>query len=176
MRFRRCERWTVDEVVRPKVIKPVFVRFETADDGVPRLPEVRACMLTGRRVAAPDVPARRATAKVQPPAPRSRAFEAAGAARRDTGVNYFYVVFHRPRFFADNVCGRFNSSAGRANFAPVPGAMPEMANNPRLSPRMRSGAGPRTRCSAPLATHGHRQNQANRSRTPPAAPCPSRWR
>src|SRR5882724_9238403 len=53
---------------------PRFSRLKRTHDGVPGLVKMFGCVLVGRRIAAPDVPAFQAQSKMYPPVPRLEAF------------------------------------------------------------------------------------------------------
>ena len=77
------------------VVKPMLARLEALDDRVPRGGEVFRCMLTWRAVAAADVTALRAPAKMKPPFACSGAFDAACSARLGRRVDTISFGLHR---------------------------------------------------------------------------------
>lgn len=67
--------------------EPVFPWLERLHDGMARFVEMRRCMATWRGIAAADMAAQRASAKVKPPTARGKTFDATRARRRDGGVD-----------------------------------------------------------------------------------------
>jgi hypothetical protein len=74
------------------VEEPVFAGFEAADDRVAGGLGMRCGMLARRVVAAPDMTALGAPAKMQPPASAGLAFHATGPAGWNRGVDSRYGV------------------------------------------------------------------------------------
>ena len=72
--------------------EPVFAGFEAADYRVAGGSRMRCGVLGGRGVAAPDVTALGAPAKMQPPSAVGQALNAAGPARWDRGIDSSYGV------------------------------------------------------------------------------------
>ena len=71
-----------DHRLRLVIVEPVLIRLEAGNDRVPCCRRVLGRMLPRRTVAATDVPALRAPAKVKPPTARRRqAFDTPVAAR-----------------------------------------------------------------------------------------------
>lgn len=66
--MRRRQWLAGDHLVVAEVVEPILTRFETGDDGVTALVHVFAGVLARRIVAAADMPARRTSAQMEPPA------------------------------------------------------------------------------------------------------------
>jgi hypothetical protein len=79
MRLRRSQYHTANRPLLFVVIKPILTGFETCDDRVTGRSSVLGGVLAGRAIAASDMPALRASAKVQPPAARRQTLNAAVA-------------------------------------------------------------------------------------------------
>src|SRR5581483_9979921 len=79
---------------RAIVVKPFLARLEAHDDRVAGGAKVFGRVLTWRTVAAADVAALRAAAKMQPPSARSQAFDATCSARLHRGVDAVPLAFH----------------------------------------------------------------------------------
>jgi hypothetical protein len=76
------------------VIKPVLARFEALDYRVARRCGMFRCMLTWRTVAAANVTALRASAKMEPPSARGEAFDTSRSARLDRRVDAIPFGLH----------------------------------------------------------------------------------
>jgi hypothetical protein len=88
----------VERLVCPVIPEPIFVRFEARDDEVAGLPEMRSCMLVGRRIATTDVTALGATPQMKPPQSCRKTLHAACPAWSHVRINTFYFFAHvRPR-------------------------------------------------------------------------------
>lgn len=85
---------TVDERLRSKIVEPRFAWFEARDDSVFRSVKMLSRVLTRRAVATSDMPACRATAKVQPPAAGFEALDAASPAGFCAGDDFFVMLCH----------------------------------------------------------------------------------
>src|SRR5690348_15408547 len=83
----RSECRTVKKLLARVIPEPVLTGLEALDDGMTAVGRMPAGVLGRRRVAAADVTAGRTTPKVEPPASRCEALEAACAARQRTGVD-----------------------------------------------------------------------------------------
>src|SRR5580658_3653776 len=77
------------------VVKPMLARFEALDYRVTRSGVVLRCMLTWGTIAAADVTALRASAKMEPPFARSQAFGAACSAWLGRRVDAIPHGLHR---------------------------------------------------------------------------------
>jgi hypothetical protein len=71
MRVRRGKFWAGEGFLRTIVVKPMLARLETRDNRVTRGGVMFRCMLTWRTIAAADVTALRASAKMKPPSARA---------------------------------------------------------------------------------------------------------
>ena len=85
---------TVDHRLRPKIVKPRLTRFEARDNGVLRMSKMLSSVLARRAVATPDVTARRAATKVQPPAAAREALDASRPTGLRAGNDFFAVLCH----------------------------------------------------------------------------------
>src|SRR5579864_6523659 len=83
----RRQRRALRRLVGGEVPEPVLAWLEGANQGVPRTTGVRRGVLTRRGVAAADMAACGAAPQVKPPAVTRQALDAAGAARRDRGID-----------------------------------------------------------------------------------------
>ncbi len=95
----RCQRGSFEELLGAVVVEPLLTWLEAPNHGMSGCPVMGARVLAGRVVAAPDLSARRAAAKVQPPA-RLRAGEALRApspTRRGSGVDVARIAWHHGR-------------------------------------------------------------------------------
>ena len=84
-----------DELLGTIVVKPLLARFETGDYRVTRSGAVFRRMLIWRTIAAADVPAFGASAKMQPPSAQSQAFDATCSAWLDRRVDTIPLRLHR---------------------------------------------------------------------------------
>jgi hypothetical protein len=84
-----------DELLGTIVVKPLLARFETGDYRVTRSGAVFRRMLIWRTIAAADVPAFGASAKMQPPSAQSQTFDATGSAWLDRRVDTIPLRLHR---------------------------------------------------------------------------------
>jgi hypothetical protein len=77
------------------VVEPMLAWLEARDDRVTRGGVVFRCMLTWGTIAAADVTALRASAKMKPPLARGRAFDATCSARLDRRFDAIPYGLHR---------------------------------------------------------------------------------
>ena len=84
---RRGQRRPLVRLLAAVAPEPVLAGLEALDELVPGLGVVQRRVLGGRGVTAPDVPARRATTQVEPPAGVLGALETPGPARRHGRVD-----------------------------------------------------------------------------------------
>src|ERR1700682_2100333 len=87
MAFRRSEFRPVVILVLLVVPEPILARFERPDDGMSGLTPMCRRVPGQRIVAPPNVPGRRAAARVPPPAAAGIALDATGSARRNRWVD-----------------------------------------------------------------------------------------
>ena len=95
MRLRARKLRAGESLSCPIVVKPSFARLEARDDRVPRRRVVFRCMLTGRSIAAADVTALDASAKMKPPPASGRAFHATRSTRLGCEVDAIALRRHR---------------------------------------------------------------------------------
>src|ERR1700677_3006385 len=95
MRVRGRQLRAGEELSGTIVIKPSLARLEARDDRVTGRRFMFRCMLMGRSIAAADVTAFDASAKMQPPPARGRAFNATRSAWRGRGVDAIPLGLHR---------------------------------------------------------------------------------
>jgi hypothetical protein len=95
MRVRSAKLRAGEEFLSTIVVKPMLVRLETCDDRVTRSGVMFRGMLIWRTIAAADVPAFGASAKMQPPSAQSRAFDTACSAWLDRRVDAIPLGLHR---------------------------------------------------------------------------------
>jgi hypothetical protein len=84
-----------DELLCTIVVKPLLARLETRDYRVTRSDAVFRRMLIWRTIAAADVSAFGASAKMQPPSAQSQAFDATCSAWLDRRVDTIPLRLHR---------------------------------------------------------------------------------
>jgi hypothetical protein len=96
MTVRGVKLRAVDEFLRAIVVKPPLTRLETRDDRMARGGVMFRCVLIWRRVAAADVTAFGASAKMKPPCAHSQTFDATGSAWLDRRVDTVPLGLHRP--------------------------------------------------------------------------------
>jgi hypothetical protein len=84
-----------DELLCTIVVKPLLARLETRDYRVTRSDAVFRRMLIWRTIAAADVSAFGASAKMQPPSAQSQAFDATCSAWLDCRVDTIPLGLHR---------------------------------------------------------------------------------
>src|SRR4029079_6281877 len=82
----RSEHGSLEVLLGGVIPEPVLAGLEALDDRMPGVGGVAARMLRRRRVAAPDMAAVGAAAKMEPPAVRGQALCATGAARRRSEI------------------------------------------------------------------------------------------
>ena len=95
MRVRRVKLRAGDEFFRAIVVKPVLARLEARDDRVARGRVMFRCVLTWRTIAAADVTAFSASAKMQPPSAQSQAFDAACSVWLGRWIDTIPLGLHR---------------------------------------------------------------------------------
>ena len=94
-RVRSLKLWACDELLGTIVVKPLLARLETRDYRVTRSGAVFRRVLIWRTIAAADVPAFGASAKMQPPSAQSQAFDATCSAWLDRRVDTIPLRLHR---------------------------------------------------------------------------------
>lgn len=95
MRVRALKLRAGESLSRAIVVKPSFARLEACDDRVTCRRVVFRCMLIWRSIAAADVTAFDASAKMEPPSARSRAFHATRSGWRGREVDAIPLRLHR---------------------------------------------------------------------------------
>src|ERR1700735_611437 len=94
MRMRSVQFRASEKILSTIVVKPFLARLEACDYRVTRSGIVFRCMLIWRSIAAADVPAFSASAKMQPPCALSQAFDATCSARLSRWVDTIPLGFH----------------------------------------------------------------------------------
>ena len=84
-----------EEFFGPIVVEPPLTRLEARDDRVTRSGVMFRCMLVRRTIAAADVTAFGASAKMKPPSAQSRAFDATCSAWLGRRVDAIPLRLHR---------------------------------------------------------------------------------
>lgn len=92
--MRRSQARPRKELSATVVVEPPFPRLETRNDRVTGRLIVLRCVPARRAIAAADVAASGAAAKMQPPALCCQAFDAAGAARFSRRIDAVYLIVH----------------------------------------------------------------------------------
>ncbi len=95
MRVRSDKLRAGEEFLCPIVVKPALPPLEARDYRVPGGGVMFRCMLTGRIIAAANVTALGASAKMQPPPTLSQTFDATGSAWRGHRVDAIPLGLHK---------------------------------------------------------------------------------